>query len=96
MSSKQDKFTRSARGQQCQIRQQNVCNHNPETVVLAHLNGAGWGKKADNIHAAFACAACHAWLDGGYVKTHSRDQRDLAHLQGVVRTQEIWRREGLL
>ena len=34
------KYTKSARGQACTVRSP-VCNGNPETVVLAHLNGAG-------------------------------------------------------
>lgn len=87
---------KSARGRECQVRIPGVCNGNPETTVLAHVNGGGIGRKGADIHGAFACSACHAWLDGGYVKTHSRDERDLAHLQGMMRTQRIWLQEGLL
>jgi len=74
-----------------------VCNHNPETVVLAHINGAGMGAKAADHEAAYACSECHAWLDGGYVRTgNTRDDRDLAHLFGVIRTQRVLIQLGLI
>ena len=85
----------TARGRECQVRSP-VCNHNPETVVLAHLNGAGMGRKQPDWAGSWACSACHSWLDGGYVKTHTRDERDLAHLWGMKRTLEILFDEGLL
>ena len=82
-----NKIRESARGQPCEVRVLGVCNSDPATVVLAHLNGAGTGIKAHDIHGAYACSACHAWLDGGYVRTSDRETRDLYHLQGMVRTQ---------
>lgn len=87
----------SAKGQQCQVRVPGVCTGNPETVVLAHLNGAGMGTKAADHEAAYACSACHEWLDGGYVRTgHTRSDRDLLHLYGVIRTQRIFIELGLM
>ena len=98
MASKQDKYTRSARGQPCTVRVPGVCKEAPEneTTVLAHINGGGIATKHYNIHAAYACFECHQWLDGGYVKTHSIDQRDLYHYEGVIRTQIIMIEEGVL
>ena len=65
-----------------------VCNGDPKTVVLAHLNGAGVGMKNPDWQAAYACSACHKFLDGGYASIGIwREQRDLLHLQGVIRTQ---------
>ena len=93
--SKQDKYTRSARGRSCEARTP-VCNSNPETVVLAHLNGAGFGVKHLNIHGCYACSACHSFLDGGYVKTHTREQRDLMHLEAMLRTQIVMINGGVL
>jgi len=93
---KQDKYTRSARGKPCQVRIPGVCNFNPETTVLAHLNGGGGGTKHLNIHGAYACSTCHTWLDGGYVKTHARADRDLAHMEAIVRTQIIMVNDGVL
>lgn len=94
--SNQTKLTKSARGQDCQVRIPNVCNHNPDTVVLAHLNGGGGGMKHDDIHGAYACSTCHAWLDGGYVHHFNRDYRDLLHLEAVIRTQIIMLDKGLI
>lgn len=80
---------KSAEGQQCMVRVPGVCRGGTETTVLAHLNGAGMGGKAHDICGAYACSDCHAWLDGGYAKNSTRDERDLLHLQGVIRTQPI-------
>lgn len=90
------KLRKSARGQECSVRVPNVCNHDSETVVLSHLNGGGMGKKHDDIHGAYACSACHAWLDGGYAKHFNRDYRDLLHLEGVIRTQALMLEKGLI
>ena len=84
-----------ARGKDCKVNIFGVCNHNPETTVLAHLNGAGMAIKHHDLFACWACSDCHAWLDGGYVKTHFREQRDLYHLQAVLRTQKAMLGIGL-
>ena len=90
------RLTKSARGKDCQVRVMGICNGNPETVVLAHLNGGGMGSKHSDIHGAYCCSDCHTWLDGGYVVDSTRDQRDLDHLNGVIRTQIIMLAEGLI
>ena len=86
---------KEAKGRECQVRSP-VCNGNPETVVLAHLNGAGMGRKHDDALGAWCCGASHTWLDGGDAKTHSKDERDLYHLWGMARTVEALRGEGKL
>lgn len=93
---KQDKYTRSAKGKMCTVRVPGVCNHNPETTVLAHLNGAGMGIKHANIHGAYCCSACHAWLDGGYANDVDKDMRDLYHLGAVILTQIEMINDGVL
>jgi hypothetical protein len=90
------KITESARGKNCLTRIPGVCIHDNDTVVAAHLNGAGWAIKENDLFTARACFTCHTWLDGGYVKTHTREQRDLYHLQGVIRTQKQYLDEGLI
>ena len=90
---KQDKYTKSAKGQDCQIRSP-ACNHNPETVVFCHLNGAGIGEKMQNIHGAYGCSSCHDFADGA--GNYSVAQRQLYHLKGVIRTQELMIRNGVL
>ena len=94
----QDRYTRSAKGQPCTVRIPGVCRIAPEnnTTVLAHLNGGGMAKKHHNIHAAYCCSEGHMWIDGGYVKTHCKAERDLYHLEGVIRTQIIMIEEGIL
>ena len=84
-----------ARGQDCKVNIFGVCNHNPETTVLAHLNGAGMAIKHHDLFGAWACSSCHAWLDGEYTKTHFRQQRDLYHLQAIMRTQQAMLKMGL-
>jgi len=46
-----DKYTESARGQECQVRIPGICSHDPETVVFAHLNGGGMGMKRASANA---------------------------------------------
>lgn len=92
----QDKFTKSARGQECQVRVPGHCSGNTETTVLAHINGFRVGHKALNIHGCFACFGCHNWLDGGWARETDKKTRDLYHMEAVIRTQQIWARDGLL
>lgn len=84
---------REARGRDCQVRLA-CCNHNSETVVLAHyrLGGiSGMGIKPPDLIGAWCCAACHAYVD-----THhdSATRLDFAH--GVFRTQAALLREGVI
>lgn len=82
------KITESAKGETCTVRVP-VCNYRPETTVFAHLNGAGMAIKslAGGLDlGCYACSDCHAWLDGGYVKTDSRETRDLEHYRATVET----------
>ena len=56
----------SARGEDCTFQIPGVCNHNPETTVLAHLpdESRGMGRKAGDFCAAHACSSCHDAIDG--------------------------------
>ncbi len=94
--SKQTKYTKSARGQDCQVRIPGVCNFNPETTVFAHLNGGGMGLKRLDIHGAYCCSACHDALDGRTKTPYSHERLFLWHLEGVIRTQEIMVKDGIL
>lgn len=66
------KILDSARGEDCALQIDGVCNHNPETTVWAHSNqhedGKGMSTKAHDLFGCYACSDCHAWLDGGYVR----------------------------
>ena len=95
MARKQTNLTKSARGKECQVRIPGVCNFDSETVVLAHLNGAGMGLKHADIHGAYACSECHRVLVGGN-KGFTKQMILLFHLEGMVRTQKIMLSEGLI
>ncbi len=82
-------------GRECQVRIPGVCNFDPETVVFAHLNGGGMALKHADIHGAYACYECHRVLDAGH-KEFSKDMILLFHLEGMVRTQKIMLKEGLI
>jgi len=86
----------AARGRDCQIRIPGVCNFNAETTVLCHLSGGGMGAKRSDLAAAVGCSACHAAVDGAVRTEHSKQELALWHLEGVVRTIELWLREGLI
>ena len=83
---------KEARGRACQIRYAGVCNHNPETVVLAHfrlLTISGLGIKPPDWCGAWACSACHALVD-----TCKDEDIQLAFAHGVLRTLAILFKEG--
>lgn len=86
------KLTESAKGQECLIRVPGVCNYDPSTTVLAHLNGGGMGMKHNDLFGSFACSDCHNFVDSrdDGVNIVSQKERRLLHVDGVLRTQEIW------
>jgi len=90
------KIRKSARGEECQVRIPNVCNHNPETTVLAHLNGGGWSMKSHDIHGAYCCSACHDAVDGRSVTQWDQDTLKLWHFEGIIRTQKLLLEKGLI
>lgn len=91
------KLTKSARGEPCQIRLDG-CNAgvNNETVVLAHLNGAGLALKAYDVHGAYCCHSCHDILDGRKPSDYDKEWLELIHLRGVIKTQEKMIEKGLI
>lgn len=90
------KITESARGEECTVRIPGVCNWNKETVVFAHLNGAGVAMKDSDLFGCYSCSNCHSYIDYGYAKTLDRTHRDILHLQAMVRTQRKLMEKGLV
>ena len=94
------KITESARGENCTVRLPNVCNGNPETTVLAHINGIrfghGVGHKASDIHGAYCCSSCHDVLDGRLRSNFDKDFVKLAHYEGLIETQLKLIKKGLI
>ena len=88
-----------AKGRGCTVRLPDICNHNSETTVLAHirLSGvSGMGMKPDDLLGAWACSACHDAVDRRFRTDLDRDYVRLAHLEGMVRTIAQLRKEGLI
>lgn len=86
---KTTKIRQSARGQPCQVRIPNCCNHNPETTVLAHLKVVGMhgtGLKPPDIFGAWCCSSCHDVIDGRSQTIYSKEQVKLWAYEGMVRT----------
>jgi len=82
---------KEARGRACMVRLPGICNHNSETVVLAHIRLpgiSGMGIKApSDLLGSWACSACHDAIDRR--ETHNgltRDEVRLAHFEGMART----------
>ena len=94
------KISESARGQECTIRLPNVCNRNPETVVMAHINGVrfghGTGQKVNDLFGAYACSSCHDAVDGRIKTNLTKTDLKLAHLEGVIETQMRLKEKGLI
>lgn len=91
------KYTKSAKGQDCQIRLEGICNYNQETTVFAHLPGGGMGMKQADIHGAYACSNCHDVVDGRMKSEHlTQNEIKLSFFDGVIRTQQIMIKDGIL
>lgn len=90
---------KEAQGRGCMIRLPGICNHNSETVVLAHFRMAGisgMGIKADDLLGAWSCSACHDAVDRRGHADLDKDYVRLAHLEGVIRTIAQLRKENIV
>ena len=93
---------KEAKGRNCQVMIPGICNRNPETVVLAHLNNkrlfkCGMSLKVPDEYGAWACSSCHDAIDGRRFATKfTDDEIKIMHLEGVIRTQLILKDEGKL
>lgn len=89
------KLRKSAKGQACTLAIPNVCNHDPETVVLCHAPSEfkGMGNKSHDFHAAFGCFECHNALDQHRLQNW---EECFYWLRGIQRTQAYWFEKGLM
>lgn len=94
------KITKAARGQQCTVMLDGVCNFNHETVVFCHYRdlslGCGAGFKPSDLFGAFCCSSCHDALDGRSKVPHDKEWLRNEHRRGVFKTQKILLDEGLI
>jgi len=51
------------------------------------------GMKHPDLFGAFGCSDCHDYVDG---RRANDDMRKLHLLEGIIRTQAIWLKEGLI
>jgi hypothetical protein len=71
------------------IRLPGICNHDPDTTVLAHvrlIGVSGMGMKSPDLLGAWACSACHDVVDRRVKTNIDIGEIRLAHLEGMVRT----------
>lgn len=68
------KYLDGARGEVCKLRFVGICGGGTETTVACHVHDQsfGMGRKAHDISTIDGCAACHAFLDHGWVGKISR------------------------
>ena len=93
---------KEAKGRDCTVGIPGVCNRDPATTVLAHVNlrsvfMCGMGGKPPDWAGAHSCSACHDVIDGRV--THpdfTYDEIKAMHLEGVIRTLKILIDEGKL
>ena len=84
---------KSARGKTCQVRLHSICNHNPETTVLAHLRlpgTCGTGTKPHDLIGVRACSSCHDAIGDG------RMEYAPEIIQAWGRTITVYAQEGLI
>lgn len=82
-------LTEYARGKPCTIRVPTVCNGDWNTTVCAHvrlIDVSGAGMKAADLLTAWACSACHDYVDGRTFPHDSYETRRLMLLEGHART----------
>lgn len=92
---KSQKLRHSAKGKQCTLNVAGVCNYDPATVVLCHIQceGGSMGAKTDDFSAVFGCYECHHWLDN----YHGPEEDRLFYTRrALVRTWKIWIEEGYI
>lgn len=85
---------KSAKLEGCTMEVAGVCNHNDETVVLAHfrwLGDCGGSFKPTDLQGAYACSECNRWTDSPTVaETADRAQyeadRNFYAIRAMVRT----------
>lgn len=87
-------ITESARGEDCTIRLERICNFRPETTVWCHAGGSAAGKgvgmKSHDLLGAYGCSSCHDAYDRRNLpivqRIHSREQIELAFWRGHARS----------
>lgn len=92
---KQNKFTKSARDEDCSLRIPGICNFDPATTVFCHAPcvDKGMGFKSPDWWGAYGCAGCHHAVD---VEFYKRGDIEEAWLRAIYETQKKLIAKGLI
>jgi len=85
-----------ARGKDCQVRAPGVCNFDPDTTVLCHINIPGLfglGLKGSDYIATLGCSSCHDLIDYRVSSTFEREAIQIMKYEGALRTIAMWSKE---
>ena len=96
---KQNKFTKSAEGEECTLQLFPYCNQDPETTVLCHLNSddKGMGIKSPDFFAVYGCSECHNIIDRRRMVEDINDKWIAIYsLEALYRTQKRMIEKGLI
>ena len=100
MMLKSKKIRNSAKGEACTVQVVGVCNGNPETTVLAHLqfDGGIMGGKENDLSACYACSDCHDFIDrrNGMVNHKEQEHRWLYMGRALARTIKRMHEKGVI
>lgn len=86
---------RNARGRPCMVRLP-CCSYDDSQTVLAHYRSSatGMGQKEHDFIGAWACANCHAVVDGAALDGWGRQDIKTAFLEAILRTQSAILKEA--
>ena len=92
------KITKSARGDECELRFYPYCTGDPEQTVFCHLNSEdkGMGFKSPDWWGVYGCNSCHAVLDGRSQSVISREEINTLAIRALYRTQKKLIEKGLI
>lgn len=81
---KSKKLRDSARGEDCSINIQGVCNYQPETSIMAHVPSPISGYKSSDLGGAIiCCSSCHDVIDRRVINDEFELERDWYILRAV-------------
>ena len=94
------KIRQSAKGEDCTVNVVGICNYNPETTVLAHIQLKGHGgmsTKPSDMMACYACSECHDFLDNrNHTKSIEQEFKTDYQLSALAKTHERLIDKGLI
>ncbi|GAB2798985.1 DUF1364 family protein [Halomonas shantousis] len=92
------KIRDAARGEECTLQIPGICNHNPDTTVLAHLPSEtnGMGTKSSDVSSCFACSSCHDAIDRRTCISITDEEREFYMRRGQARTIERLYAKGVI